>query len=60
MKKPTIVTVIAVCLILCAAVWSKPVPAKEISATLPPPAVTTTQHRTPKSLEIEDLTTAEE
>ena len=48
MKKLCIATVIAACLVLCAAAWPQTAPAEEVSETPPIPAVTATQPETPE------------
>ena len=54
MKKLTIVTVIAVCLVLCAVAWPQATPTQAVSATLSP-AATVTQPEAPAAPEIEEL-----
>ena len=53
MKKLCIATVIAACLVLCAAVWPQTAPADEVSETPPLPAVTATRSKTSEEEKVE-------
>ena len=54
MKKLIVATVIAACLILCAAVWPQSEAVEEVPAT-PPPSVVASQYEMLEALEIEEL-----
>ena len=60
MKKLIMVTMVAACLALCAAVWLQATPAERVAATPPPPAVTATQPDIPELPAVEEFIMPEE
>ena len=60
MKNLTMVTMVAACLALCAAVWPQATLAERVAAAPPPPAVTATHPDIPELPRLQELITPEE